>query len=683
MLIEHSSGPRVLAIDDKSDNLVALRAVLAVALPGCVLLTATDGERGLELARSADPDVVLLEIVMPGMDGFEVCARMKADERLREIPVVFLTALGTARGARIEALRAGAEGFLAKPPDEFELAAQIRAMTRLREAARERRRERDELEALVLDRTRQVREELEERRRAEADRELLATAIEQVAETIVITDRDGKIVYANPAFEAISGYPISEAIGLTPRVLKSGVHDAAFYEALWRTISSGRNWTGRIVNRRKDGKLYTEDVTISPVRAPDGQISSYVAVKRDITRDLALEAQLLQAQKMESIGRLAGGVAHDFNNILAVILASVRFALEAVREEGELRSDLREIETAAERAASLTRQLLAFSRKQVPEPEVLDLNVLIQGVEKMLRRVVGEDVSVIPDLAPQLGRVRADPVQIQQVIVNLAVNARDAMPDGGTLTLRTRNVEPSHEPGDTGSAGASPRVLLQIIDTGVGMEEETLDRLFEPFFTTKELGKGTGLGLSIAYGFVEQSGGSIRVSSKPGQGTVVDVILPRCESAANEAAPKPEDEDLSGSETILVVEDDASVRELIRRTLAKAGYAVLAAEDGPSGLALCLEQEGRVELVLTDVVMPGMNGRVFRDRLLEECPGMPVLFMSGYSDGAFGAEAGPGSDLNFISKPFSDATLLRRIRRILDGGGVAPVGVASPAAAVR
>ena len=649
-----SSGARVLAIDDTLDNLITLRAVLEDALPGCVLLTATDGASGLELARVEDPDVVLLDIIMPGMDGFEVCTRMKADEALRDIPVVFLTAMGTGRKARVEALRVGAEGFLSKPPDEMELVAQIGAMARLKAASRDRRLQMDELEARVQERTRQLRQELEERRKVEADRELLATAIEQSAETVFVTDPQGRIIYANPAFEEVSGYTVAEAVGANPRILGSGLHAPASFDELWSTVASGRTWSGRIVNRRKDGQLYTEDVTISPVRDRSGRIANYVAVKKDVTRSLEIESQLLQAQKMESVGRLAGGVAHDFNNILAVILSSVRFAIEAVPAEGELRSDLLEIESAGERAAALTRQLLAFSRKQMLAPEVLDLNGLVRSLEKMLRRVVGEDVNLVPDLAPERLLVRADPVQIQQVIVNLVVNARDAMPGGGTLTIRTRNAE-----------GPS-QVQLQISDTGTGMDEATMACLFEPFFTTKEAGKGTGLGLSSAYGIVRQSGGSIRATSQPGKGTTIEVMLPRTEEDAGQAAAGPSAGDLAGTETVLVVEDDASVRGAVRRMLAKAGYAVLVAENGLEGLARCREHEGDIHLVLADVVMPTMNGQAFRERLHQERPATRVLLMSGYTDEKLCSNGVLASDVGFIAKPFNVETLLQRVRQVLD-----------------
>ena len=661
------SGLKILAIDDTPDNLVALRAVLAEALPGATLFTAHDGRRGVELARAQDPDVVLLDIVMPVMDGFAVCRQLKADARLRDIPVVFLTALHTDRTARIEALDVGAEGFLSKPPDEQELTAQIRAMARLKAGARIQRLEKEELEARVQQRTQQLAQELNERRRAEVDRERLATAIEQAAETIVVTDPQGFIVYANPAFEAASGYTRAEAIGQNPRIVKSGVQGDEFYSVLWETIAAGRIWKGQIVNRRKDGRLFTEEATISPVRNSAGAITSYVAVKRDITRDLMLEAQLLQSQKMESIGRLAGGVAHDFNNILAVILTSTAFALETVKEEGSLRNDILEIQEAGERAAALTRQLLAFSRKQIMKVEPIALNSLIDGLEKMLKRVIGEDIDLVKDLAPDLGVVRADPGQIEQVIMNLAVNARDAMPEGGTLTIRTRNVKLEAEAGVLDDAPATaPRVLLEVVDTGVGMDGPTKAMLFEPFFTTKERGKGTGLGLPTVYGIVTQSGGNIRVWSEPGKGTVVSVFLPPCSSPATDAPRPLPAAKLTGTETVLVVEDDASVRSLCRRMLVSAGYTALVAEDGCAALTLCKNHPGDIQIVLSDVVMPQMSGRAFGERLAEVRPGARILFMSGYTDDAIGRQGILEPGVNFIAKPFSQEELLRAVRALLD-----------------
>ena len=360
------------------------------------------------------------------------------------------------------------------------------------------------------------------------ERERLLAAIDQVGESVVITALDGTITYVNPAFEAVTGYARAEVVGKNPRLLKSGVQSPEVYRTLWDTVASGKTWQGRLVNRRKDGRLYTEDATISPVRDAAGVVTSYVGVKRDITRELELEAQLRQAQRMESIGRLAGGVAHDFNNLLSVILSYTGFALTALPKGHALHEDLLEVQLAGERAAALTRQLLAFSRKQVLRPVVLDLGQVLSEMEKLLRRTLGEDIELSLVQAPELAVVRADPGQIEQVLLNLAINARDAMPHGGRLTITTGNVEldAAHAERHPG-AQPGPHVMLAVSDTGVGIDEQTQTRIFEPFFTTKEPGKGTGLGLSTVHGIVQQSGGSITVTSSPGQGASFQIYLPR------------------------------------------------------------------------------------------------------------------------------------------------------------
>jgi PAS domain S-box-containing protein len=508
------------------------------------------------------------------------------------------------------------------------------------------------------------------RKRAEADHQRLATAIEQAAEVVVVTDRDGSIVYVNPAFEAVTGYSRAEVLGHNPRLLKSGAQSEGFYRALWETISSGKNWHGRIVNKKKDGTLYTEDATISPVRDPAGAITSYVAVKRDITPDLALEAQFLQAQKMEGIGRLAGGIAHDFNNLLSVILSCTAFVAEGLREGDPLLDDLLEVTKAGERAAGLTRQLLAFSRKQVLQPEPLDLNRIAAGIEKMLDRILGEDIELHLTLAADLGRTMADPGQIEQVIMNLAVNARDAMPEGGLLTIETSNVELDAEYAASHMAvKPGPYVMLAVTDTGCGIDEQTKGRIFEPFFTTKEPGKGTGLGLSTVYGIVKQTGGTVWVYSEPGRGTTFKVYLPRDLSAGLAPVTKPPavPRRAKGNETILVVEDEEALRMVARRTLEAAGYKVLTAADGEEALVASDRHPGEIHLLLTDVVMPRMGGRALAAKLSKTRPGLEVLYMSGYTGDAIVHHGVLEVGTHFLAKPFSSADLTRRVREVLDG----------------
>jgi nitrogen-specific signal transduction histidine kinase len=390
----------------------------------------------------------------------------------------------------------------------------------------------------------------------------------------------------------------------------------------------------------------------------------------DVTERKRIEQQYLQAQKLDSIGRLAGGIAHDFNNLLSVIAGYGELVLADLKEPGAARSRVLEILRATERATGLTRQLLAFGRKQVIEPRVLDLNATAQDAERMLRRLIGEDIDIAMKLAPDLGRIQADPGQVEQVIINLAVNARDAMPRGGKLTIETTNVALDDD-AVRGYVDVKPGhyVRLCVSDTGVGMDRETREHLFEPFFTTKEAGRGTGLGLATVYGIVKQSGGHVWVYSEPGWGTTFKVYFPRFGDVAEpgrpaiEAGPAP-----GGTETILVVEDDEMIRSLIRDILESTGYRVLVADDPESGMKL-IGEEQEIHLLLTDLILPGMSGRELVDKVVELKPDIRVLFMSGYSDEAVARHGILEPGLAFLQKPFSRDALVRKVREVLDSAG--------------
>ena len=418
--------------------------------------------------------------------------------------------------------------------------------------------------------------------------------------------------------------------------------------------------------KRKDGRLLTLQLNVRVARDAVGRVEYYETFVRDLTDQRRLQQQLVQSQKMEAVGRLAGGIAHDFNNLLTVITSYSDLLLEDLAPTDPMRQDVEQVRHAADRAAALTRQLLAFSRQQVLAPRVVNLSAVVQSVEKMLHRVIGEDVELVTSLDPDVGAVKADVGQLEQVLMNLAVNARDAMPTGGKLTLETGNVE--HDPDYAREQQAGPVrrfVMLAVSDTGVGMDEATKARIFEPFFTTKEPGKGTGLGLATVYGIVQQSGGFIWVYSEPGRGTTFKIYLPQVD-APPDAAGVAATELPRGTETVLLVEDAAAVRAAVRQVLERQGYTVLEAPHGNAALALATAHDGPIHLLLTDVVMPGLSGRQVADQLKQLRPDTRVLYASGYTDDAVVRHGVLEAGIAYLQKPFTTGSLARKVRETLD-----------------
>lgn len=509
--------------------------------------------------------------------------------------------------------------------------------------------------------------DITEQKRAETERERLTAAIEQSGEGILITDPDGTIQYVNQAFEKMTGYSRKELIGNNPRILKSGEQDASFYRQMWEAIASGNTWQGRIINRRKDGSRFTDDTTISPVKDAAGNIVNYVAAKRDITEKLKLEQEYRQAQKMESVGRLAGGVAHDFNNMLSVILGYAELAMEQVRPEDPLYANLKEILRAGRRSADIVRKLLAFARKQTVEPQVLDLNETVDGMLRMLRRLIGEGIELAWLPEPGLWQVKMDPTQVDQILANLCINARDAIGDVGKITIKTANrhlgeafcrAEADLVPGQY--------VMLQISDNGCGMDPGIQARIFEPFFTTKALGKGTGLGLATVYGIVKQNNGEILVRSKPGHGAVFEIYLPRHTGIAGPGPAEDEGEARTGEhETILLVEDEPTIMEMAQTMLQNAGYRVLSAVTPSEAIETARIHHDRIHLLITDVIMPEMNGRELAKRLLALYPGLRLLFISGYTDNVIARQGVLEQGAHFLPKPFSRKDLIAKVREAL------------------
>ena len=495
----------------------------------------------------------------------------------------------------------------------------------------------------------------------------LGMAVDQAAEAIIITDREGTILYVNPAFERISGYSREEAVGKNPRILRSGKQDKSLYREIWGILARGEVWTGHLINRRKDGSLYEEDATISPVRDSSGNIISFVAVMRDVTQLLLIEKQMRTAQKMEAVGTLAGGIAHDFNNALTGIVGFGELLRMRMAGDEQALHDLDEIQRCAERASTLTRQLLTFARRQVIEPVNLDLNTLAADLMKLIGKVVGEHIEVKTFLGKNVPTIHADRGQIEQVLMNLCLNARDSMPEGGRLVVETGDVVLDEECVRRNPYMKTGRyALLTVSDTGTGMDEKTRERVFEPFFTTKGPDKGTGLGLAMVYGIVKQHGGFIHLYSEPGKGTAFKVYFPAIE-AQPDAIPEKHGGELvrGGTETILLAEDEESILSFIERALKALGYAVLVARNGEEAVEM-FRRHKEIVLAVLDVVMPRKGGKEAFEEMRKAKPELKVIYMSGYSVDAIHDSFVLIPGTPYLQKPFGPAVLARKVREVLD-----------------
>ena len=518
----------------------------------------------------------------------------------------------------------------------------------------------DAISGMILDIT--------ERRQAVEERIRLATAVEQAAESVIISDRKGTIQYVNPAFERLSGFTKEDIVGQNFRVLKSDKHDEGFYWQMWKQISSGEAWAGRINNRMKDGSLREFETIISPIRDDSGAIVNFVSVNRDVTQEVALEAQLLQAQKMEAVGTLAGGIAHDFNNLLQVIQGYTEVLLHGLNEDPSHHEALQKIHRSAQRGAELTRQLLTFSRKVQSERRPLDLNQEVEQIKNLLERTIPKMIEIEAHVDKTPAIVSADPAQVEQALMNLAVNAVDAMSDGGKIIIEIERASLDEEFCKT-HLGARPGeyVLLTISDTGHGMNKEILEHVFEPFYTTKEVGKGTGLGLAMVYGIVKTHEGYILCYSELDFGTTFKIYLPALvQSKHRSEAGEGEDQLKGGDETILLVDDEKYIRELGVELLTDVGYEVLTAIDGESALQLYRKEQKRIDLVILDLVIPGMGGKKCYEEILKINPQAKILIVSGYSVNGPGKEAMEAGAKGFVGKPFDVSHMLTTVRHILD-----------------
>src|SRR5947208_2078935 len=677
---------RVLMVEDVADDAALVeRELRRAGITGAT--RRVDSERAYrEALRTFAPDIILTDHSLPTF-GAADALRIGLLEA-PDTPVIVVTGSLDEETAA-EYIKAGAADYVVKHHLERVGPAVVRALD-LRRA-----------------RTEQARAE-EARRQGE---ERFRALIEHGADAVALVAPDGTLLFASHSIERLLGFAPAELVGHpgfervhpddVPRVhaalreIIASPGTPAGLELRWRheawvgqpferlvhpeDLPLALELLGRVVRgelrpasqfrvRTAKGDYRVGEFSASP-QLHEGRLVGILGIGRDVTERVQLEQQLRQAQKMEAVGRLAGGIAHDFNNILTAITGYADLLLEDLGATDPRRLDADEIHKAADRAAGLTRQLLAFSRQQVLQPTVLEVNKLVSDLEKMLRRLLGEDVELSTRLAPTTGRVKADPGQLEQVVMNLAVNARDAMPNGGKLTLETANVDldeayaTDHYP-----ARAGPFVLLAVSDTGIGMNEETQAHMFEPFFTTKGKGKGTGLGLATVYGIIKQRGGFIWLYSEGGQVSTFKLYLPRVQELAERASQpaQPPARAARGTETVLVVEDEAPVRSVARQVLERHGYTVLEAPSAEAALDIATRYSGAIHLLLTDVVMPGLNGRQLATRLADLRPDARVIFMSGYTDDAVTRHGvlEPGSA--YVQKPFTPDAIARRVREVLD-----------------
>ncbi len=691
---------RILVIEDSRTQAEALRATLESA--GFEVTVAQDGEQGLELFRAGNFDLVISDVLMPGLSGYELCARLKEGPR-RDVPVVLLTALTDPMDI-IRGLECGADAFLRKPYQAEHLLGRVRGLLANR-ALRQGGILQAGPEALFLGHTvrfpsdpRQVlgllvasfEDVIRANRELQASRAELLEAkaqveryaarleaevrssqdkyrhlMEQANDAIFVLGLDGRVLEANRRAGDLLGRPAAALVGLRFEDLVSAATVQGVRDSLRKLQAGGAAPVGEVHLVRGDRKQVPVELSAALVE-PGGE-RVVLAIGRDLTERNRLEAQVRQAQKMEAMGRLAGGVAHDFNNLLTVINGYAELILEQAPPGSAVRAPTEEIARAGDRAAALVNQLLAFSRQRAQAARVLDLNAVVGGIVTLLARLLGADVRLQTRLAPETGPVRADAGQLEQVLMNLAVNARDAMPQGGTLTIETGNAElsaadlrayPGQRPGRYS--------VLTVRDTGVGMDEATLARAFEPFFTTKGE-KGTGLGLATVYGIVHRSGGHIEVASERGRGTTFRIYLPQVEGrAAAGPAAAPAGQLPHGRETVLLAEDEESVRALARHVLRECGYTVLEAADGEEALRVAGSYAGRIDLLATDVVMPRLGGRELAERLLPQRPGTRLLYLSGYAHDPVLYQGVAAGAVAFLQKPFMPRDLAYKVRELLD-----------------
>jgi PAS domain S-box-containing protein len=666
---------RILIVDDNDESLYYLQALLSAS--GYEVVTARNGIEALDSALALLPHLVISDILMPVMDGFTLCRRWRGEPRLATIPFAFYTATYTDPKDKELGLGIGADEFVVKPVEPDALLQMVRDLLRRKEmgtlpdrsaAAGETSVFLREYNAALVRKLEDKLVQLEAANQKLTDaKELVQAVLDNSPLPIIVADVEGRITLANPAFAATFGYSANEARGKCCSEIIDPPDVDSETTLLLKQMSDGGVCPHHTKRRRKDGAIIDVEIFLASMRVRE-KATGLFAIYRDVTEQRKLEDQLRQAQKLEAIGQLAAGVAHDFNNLLGVMVGYSELIRATAEPHSRLFHHAEQIRQACSRASALTGQLLAFSRRQVLLPQVIHFGNFIKEMTAMLRRVTREDIELEVSVQQPVGLILADPVQIEQVVLNLVTNACDAMPKGGRLCLDVCDVDVDEaQARSLYPLRPNKYVKLAMTDTGVGMDEATLARIFEPFFTTKPQGVGTGLGLASVHGIVEQSGGAVLVSSQLGKGSCFELYFPRAHGTASSPSQPDEPSLTGGSETILVAEDEETLRSIVCEMLAGIGYRVLSADSAHDAARILQNTQEHVDLLITDVIMPKMSGRELSELAWSARPEMQVLFISGYEAGLIRNYAGPMRQANFLAKPFSYTQLAAAVRRILDG----------------